>query len=151
MDNLAKEIDCYNRYNKGIHYAGHISKIPSGLPCLKWSKVNVHPNHNYTEDHNYCRNPLPSEVDSPYCYTTKEFGFEKCIIPVCGKVLQNSTKDSHYDGQINITRKGYICKNGAYCRAPSNDPDSDGGPWCYTRLGNGHWDYCNVPVCESKF
>ncbi|CAG2198634.1 unnamed protein product [Mytilus edulis] len=77
-----------NGYNKGINYAGHISKIPSGLPCLKWSEVNTHPYHNYREDHNYCRNPLPSEVNMPYCYTTKYFGFEKCVIPVCGKVLQ---------------------------------------------------------------
>ncbi|VDI21200.1 Hypothetical predicted protein [Mytilus galloprovincialis] len=146
---FAEEIDCYNRYNKGIHYAGHISKIPSGLPCLKWNGVNIHPLHNYTEDHNYCRNPLPSQVDSPFCYTTKEFAFEKCIIPVCD--CRNSTNDFDYTGNIRITRLGDNCDNSQYCRAPSNNPDSAGGPWCYTDKQNQYWEYCNVPVCESKF
>ncbi|VDI21199.1 Hypothetical predicted protein [Mytilus galloprovincialis] len=158
---FAEEIDCYNRYNKGIHYAGHISKIPSGLPCLKWNGVNIHPLHNYTEDHNYCRNPLPSQVDSPFCYTTKEFAFEKCIIPVCvinsslieckNLDCRNSTNDFDYTGNIRITRLGDNCDNSQYCRAPSNNPDSAGGPWCYTDKQNQYWEYCNVPVCESKF
>ncbi|VDH93325.1 Hypothetical predicted protein [Mytilus galloprovincialis] len=141
------EVDCFNRYNKGINYAGHVSKIPSSLTCLKWSEVNIHPLHNYTEDHNYCRNPMPSGVDSPFCYTTKEFAFEKCVIPVCD--CRNSTNDFDYSGNISITRRGHNCSNNQYCRAPSNDPESARGPWCFTGLGNQQWGYCNVPVCES--
>ncbi|CAG2220213.1 unnamed protein product [Mytilus edulis] len=62
---------------------------------------------------------------------------------------RNSTNDFDYNGNISITRRGHTCRNNQYCRAPSNDLGSAGGPWCFTGLRNPLWDYCNVPVCES--
>ncbi|XP_052097093.1 receptor-type tyrosine-protein phosphatase S-like [Mytilus californianus] len=155
----AEEVDCYNRYNKGINYIGNISKIPSGKPCLKWSEVVKHPSHNYREEHNFCRNPLPSAVDRPYCYKAgNKWAYEKCIIPVCD--CRNSTQDRGYHGQIDITRRGHNCmywksatkytsEDQNYCRTPEGDSDNAGGPWCYTGLTDPRWDRCNIPVCES--
>lgn len=82
---LFPEIDCYNRYNNGTNYLNNISKTTSGKPCLNWKEVDS-PYIDLHENHTYCRNPLPKEVDRPYCYTGAEFEFSVCIIPVCGTV-----------------------------------------------------------------
>lgn len=83
---LISEINCYNKYTNGSNFLRNISKTISGDPCLNWKLVNSS-YANYNEDHNYCRNPLPREVDRPFCYTrASDFDFRKCDIPICGKV-----------------------------------------------------------------
>lgn len=82
---MITEATCYNKYNRGEHYVGNVSKTLSGKPCLYWKEFNS-PYVKLHENHTYCRNPLPREVDRPYCYTGANFQFSKCIIPVCGTV-----------------------------------------------------------------
>ncbi|XP_052097034.1 receptor-type tyrosine-protein phosphatase T-like isoform X7 [Mytilus californianus] len=151
-----EEVNCYNKYNRGQNYVGNVSKTLTGEPCLNWKVYNsrfvdLH------ENHTYCRNPLPSEVDRPFCYTGAGFVFEKCIITVCD--CRNSTSDHNYDGQINITRNGHTCihwnkavnyqsQHENYCRTPAGDAYNDTGPWCYFDTKGGR-DSCNVPICDG--
>ncbi|CAC5356338.1 PTPRT [Mytilus coruscus] len=153
---FAEEINCYNRYTKGSNYLRNISKT-TGVPCLKWNMVHS-PSVNYHEDHNYCRNPLPSEVDRPFCYTrAADFDFEKCDIPVCD--CRNSTIDHSYSGKKNVTRTGNECihwrsasshttQEDNYCRTPAKDTYNVDGPWCYID-NSGSQETCNVPVCDG--
>lgn len=85
--NSISEINCYNKYTKGSNFLGNISITIIGDVCLNWNMVNS-PAVNYHEGHNYCRNPMPSEVDRPFCFTrASDFKFGVCDIPICGKVL----------------------------------------------------------------
>ncbi|XP_052097139.1 plasminogen-like [Mytilus californianus] len=152
----AEEINCYNRYTKGSNYLRNISKT-NGIPCLKWNMV-YSPIVKYHEDHNYCRNPLPSQVDRPFCYTrASDFQFEKCDIPICD--CRNSTTDHNYSGKKNITRTGNTCihwmsasahitQEENYCRTPAGDTYNVDGPWCYIDK-SGSRETCNVPVCDG--
>ena len=35
-----------------------------------------------------------------------------------------------------------------YCR---NIVNGDSSPWCYTMDPNERWEYCDIPLCSSKF
>ncbi|CAG2231071.1 PLG [Mytilus edulis] len=77
------------------------------------------PLFNYHEDHNYCRNPLPSEVDRPWCYTrASDFKFGFCDIPICD--CRNSTTDHSYSGKKNVTKTGNECIH--WRNAPAHTP-----------------------------
>ena len=34
-----------------------------------------------------------------------------------------------------------------YCRNPDGESQ---GPWCYTTDPKSRWEYCHVPMCDSK-
>ncbi|XP_071163526.1 receptor-type tyrosine-protein phosphatase alpha-like isoform X8 [Mytilus edulis] len=151
-----EEVTCYNKYNRGENYVGNVTKTLSGAPCLNWKEVNS-PHVKIHENHTYCRNILSSGVEQPFCYTSKtDFGFSKCIIPVCD--CRKAASDN-YDGNINITRNGHTCihwnkavkyksQQENYCRTPPGDPYNVNGPWCYFDTKGGR-DSCNVPICEG--
>ncbi|XP_063419769.1 receptor-type tyrosine-protein phosphatase kappa-like [Mytilus trossulus] len=151
-----EEVTCYNKYNRGQNYVGNVSKTSTGQTCLNWKEVNS-PHVKLHENHTYCRNPQPENIDKPFCYTGAGFAYSECIITVCD--CRNSSSDSNYDGEINITRNGHTCiywnkainygsQQENYCRTPSRDSYNVNGPWCYVDTKGGR-DSCNVPICES--
>ena len=81
-----------------------------------------------------------------------------------------TSKGGDFRGTISQTRKGLTCQRWDsqfphrhmhitpethpndgleenYCR----NPDGEERPWCYTASEGTRWDYCDVPLCQSKF
>ncbi|CAC5384319.1 HMCN [Mytilus coruscus] len=76
-------VTCYNRYNKGLTYNGTVNVTVNGNPCKNW-KIYHSQYANYSEDNNYCRNPLPNEISKPWCYIGDNYLFTVCNISACG-------------------------------------------------------------------
>lgn len=124
-------------------------------------------------DENYCRNPLPHQRETVFCFIDGEGGWEYCDVPSCNEAdMVTSTtcgtpavQQSDYRGELNVTASGRICElwelqdeytqalfpNAGldlnYCR----QPESIGrlNAWCFVNATEMTWEYCNVPACED--
>nr|XP_022315053.1 apolipoprotein(a)-like isoform X1 [Crassostrea virginica] len=160
----------------GMEYRGNISITTSGKTCQRWDSQSPH-SHDYGNDlplgasihENYCRSPDSEDAITPWCYTTDaNVRWEYCDIPICE--CRDTLKGEGYIGStahtINGTRclrwdslnrsnskyasilklKGNITSHENYCR----NPDEKLAPWCYIRVDNGLWEYCDIPFCKQN-
>ena len=97
---FVNDAGCQHRSTSGRDYRGIANIAMIGIPCQKWS--DTHPNdHMFTEvgDHNFCRNPTGSLMDSVWCYLNKtDFVWDGCSVPFCPplKVLDFSLDGDWY-------------------------------------------------------
>ncbi|XP_015110606.1 uncharacterized protein LOC107036887 isoform X2 [Diachasma alloeum] len=86
------DISCV--YGKGHQYSGHANVTASGRTCLPWSDGTVayalmvsvpdRDVRNKLKEHNYCRNPNPTQESRPWCFVGAYGEKEYCDIPACG-------------------------------------------------------------------
>ena len=68
---------------------GIISSTVSGGLCKSWDVTGINrPDKQFPEfhyEHNFCRNPA-DVLNEPYCQRQSDDQYEKCDVPMCGKV-----------------------------------------------------------------
>ena len=83
-DGLQNSMYCQHKSTHGRDYRGTVNETVAGIPCQRWSDTQPH-NHLFTNvgDHNFCRNPVDSQVDRLWCISTDPdiFG-QVCSVPV---------------------------------------------------------------------
>jgi len=170
----------------GTEFAGDLRETKSGKICQSWASQSPNP-HQYTNNSLYpdgsaalagnrCRNPDPTHLDGPWCYTMDpNVRWEQCNVPLCPKIGPSFCKTSRagreFTGHLTMTKSGKPCQswgvqspnphsftsNNLYpdgsaqaaanrCRNP--DPSYTGGPWCYTLDRMMRWEECDVPMCQ---
>ena len=78
-------VDCQHKATIGRDYRGTTNMTKSGIPCQRWSDT-LPNDHDFTHvgDHNYCRNPVGSDLDHVWCITNDtDVLWEFCPVPFC--------------------------------------------------------------------
>lgn len=192
--------DCGTARKKNEDYTGLQSQTRSGKTCVPWENMEhllvaenstlginitissviiphqfgIRRKHNLEE--NYCRNPLPYQRETVFCFVDAETGdWEYCDVPECedlSKIITSDTcgsqseRQSDYRGEINETATGRPCVpwdlqdtytpdlypdlglEGAYCRQPASSGRV--AAWCYVNATEMTWEYCSVAICEES-
>lgn len=179
-------------------YTGTVSKTRSGKTCMPWedrefllvkenSTLNIMVEYQgipltyqfgirerHSLEENYCRNPLPYQRETVWCYTDEDGAWEYCDAPECvepGMVTHTdcgsqTERQADYRGDINVTGSGQACRpwelqdeytvelypdaglEGPYCRQPAGSARL--AAWCFVNETEMTWEYCDIPICDER-
>ena len=188
--------DCGSRSQNMADYTGTQSKTRTGKTCIRWEgtehllvdeNITIYREiifsgvpllyqygiqRAYNLEENYCRNPLPYQRDTVFCYVNESGDWEYCDdVPECDETGSTSmtcgsqeVRQADYRGSVNVTSSGRPCRawseqeeyttalypdagldDGAYCRQPAGSQRL--GAWCYVNTSDLTWEYCDVEIC----
>ncbi|KAK3088625.1 hypothetical protein FSP39_021462, partial [Pinctada imbricata] len=129
-------------------------------PNERWETCNIPLCEDRPCYSNPCRNGGTCNEDSTSYNCTC---FDTFSGPNCETYVENdnreclrSTMGWEYEGTVDETEDGAVCKNWSDSRFASRlgdqmnfcrNPDKEPRPWCYRVSGS--WDYCNITLCTS--
>ena len=194
--------DCGSESKNKQDYTGTQSTTRSGKECLAWEdmesflieenstismtvefngfnvlyQAGIRAEHSLEE--NYCRNPLPYQRETVFCFVDKSGAWEYCDVPSCEEEAEEeedavprtdcgsrAVQQQDYRGTLNVTSSGKTCDNWhlqsvfteeLYPSAGLDDnycrqPSETGrlAAWCFVNATEMTWEYCDVQICED--